>query len=99
MPDAGRQSGRLIIGGLCVHLVDLPVRSVRKHGIGSFSRALNVIVELRAEGGLVGWGEACPWPAFTGTAEATLAAIDRHFRPHLVGADAFRTAQLDSLAG
>jgi len=87
-------SPTLPIGGLRVHLVDLPVRSVRKHGIGSFSRALNVIVELRAEGGLVGWGEACPWPAFTGTAEAAAAALDIHFRPHLVGADGFCTAAL-----
>ena len=94
MPDVARQAGPLTIGTLRVHLVDLPVRSVRKHGIGSFSRALNVILELRSEGGLVGWGEACPWPAFTGTAEATAAALDRHFRPHLVGADALRTGQL-----
>lgn len=96
MTGEARQ-GPLIIGGLRVHLVDLPVRSVRKHGIGSFSRALNVIVELRAEGGLVGWGEACPWPAFTGTAEAAAAAIDVHFRPHLVAADALRTAALMAL--
>lgn len=84
----------LTIADLRVHLVDLPVRSVRKHGIGSFSRALNVIVELRAEGGLVGWGEACPWPAFTGTAEAAAAAINVHFRPHLIAADGFRTAAI-----
>lgn len=96
MTATGAISGRppLTIGGLRVHLVDLPVRSVRKHGIGSFSRALNVIVELRSEGGLVGWGEACPWPAFTGTAEAAAAAVDVHFRPHLVGADGFGTAGL-----
>ena len=79
---------------MLVHLVDLPVRSVREHGIGSFSRALNVIVELRAEGGLRGWGEACPWPAFTGTAEAAATALDHYIRPLLIGEDAFAVGRL-----
>ena len=88
------KDARLAVGEMLVHLVDLPVRSVREHGIGSFSRALNVIVELRAEGGLTGWGEACPWPAFTGTAEAAAAALDHYIRPLVIGEDAFAVSRL-----
>ncbi|MEM7379071.1 MAG: enolase C-terminal domain-like protein, partial [Pseudomonadota bacterium] len=34
-----------------------------------------------------GWGEASPWPVFTGTAEANAAALHVHLRPHLIGQD------------
>uniref|UniRef100_UPI0035186214 enolase C-terminal domain-like protein n=1 Tax=Salipiger bermudensis TaxID=344736 RepID=UPI0035186214 len=37
--------------------------------------------------GVTGWGEAAPWPAFTGTAEGTVAALYTYIRPHLIGQD------------
>ncbi len=38
-----------------------------------------------AEGGETGWGEASPWAVFTGSPEASLAALDRYIKPHVVG--------------
>ncbi len=70
-----------------VHLVDIPARAVHSHGSGDVAGIRSVILELVTDGGLTGWGEASPWPVFTGTAEANAAALHVHLRPHLLGAD------------
>ncbi|MCP5151847.1 MAG: muconate cycloisomerase [Ectothiorhodospiraceae bacterium] len=69
-----------------VHLA-LPVRHARDHGSGTVAQAVEVVVvRLETDGGVVGFGEASPWVVFTGTAEATFAALDRYYRPIVVGA-------------
>ncbi|WP_170381480.1 enolase C-terminal domain-like protein [Ruegeria atlantica] len=75
-----------IIGFDLWHL-KLPVTSRRDHGIGSVEGACEVVVlRLTAEGGSEGFGEASPWSVFTGTPEATYAALDRYLRPLVMGA-------------
>lgn len=65
----------------------LPVNARRDHGIGSVEHSVDIVVlRLTAEDGSVGWGEASPWSVFTGSAEASLAALDRYIRPLVVGA-------------
>jgi muconate cycloisomerase len=64
----------------------LPVNSRRDHGIGTVADAIEiVIVRLTGESGAVGYGEASPWSVFTGTPEASFAALDRYFQPFVVG--------------
>ncbi|MCP3970684.1 MAG: muconate cycloisomerase [Rhodobacteraceae bacterium] len=64
----------------------LPVVSRRDHGIGSVEGTCEIVVlRLTAEGGAQGFGEASPWSVFTGTPEATYAALDRYLRPHVLG--------------
>lgn len=66
--------------------LSVPVVSRRDHGIGSVAGACEVIlVRLTAEGGASGWGEASPWSVFTGAPEASFAALDRYFRPVVLG--------------
>lgn len=78
-----------------VWAVTLQVNRVRRHGIGDISGAIrNVILRLETEGGIVGWGEASPWPAFTGTAEAAIGALNTHLRPIVTGADPRRISDL-----
>ncbi len=75
-----------IIGFDLWHL-KLPVTSRRDHGIGAVEGACEVVVlRLRAEDGTEGFGEASPWSVFTGTPEATYAALDRYLRPLVMGA-------------
>ncbi len=75
-----------IIGYDLWHL-ELPVTSRRDHGIGSVEGICEVVVlRLRSEDGNEGFGEASPWSVFTGTPEATYAALDRYLRPLVVGA-------------
>jgi len=83
------------IAALEVWVVRLPVRTRRAHGIGDIGGEVeNVILRLTTEGGLIGWGEASPWPAFTGTAGAAVAALDVQLRPLLLGADPRRVSAI-----
>ena len=74
-----------IVGFDLWHL-QLPVNARRDHGIGSVEHKVDIVVlRLTAEGGACGYGEASPWSVFTGSAEASFAALDRYIRPHVVG--------------
>ena len=74
------------ITGLDLWHLALPVVSRRDHGIGSVEGAVEIVVlRLTSESGAVGYGEASPWSVFTGSPEASYAALDRYIRPHVVG--------------
>ena len=74
-----------IVGFDLWHL-KLPVSSRRDHGIGAVEGSCEVVVlKLTAEGGAVGYGEASPWSVFTGSPEASFAALDRYLRPLVLG--------------
>ena len=75
------------IEALRVHVVNIPARAVHSHGSGDVAGIRSVILEVTTDGGLTGWGEASPWPVFTGTVEGNAAALHVHLRPHLIGAD------------
>ena len=82
----GRVSLDQIISGFDVWYLELPVVSVRDHGIGKVGGSCEVIVlRLTSEGGAQGFGEASPWSVFTGSPEASYAALDRYIRPHVIG--------------
>lgn len=75
--------------------VALPVVSRRDHGIGTVADKMEVVVlRLTTESGVTGHGEASPWSVFTGTPEASYAAINRYFRPLVVNA---RVADFESI--
>ncbi|MGR3511725.1 MAG: enolase C-terminal domain-like protein [Paracoccaceae bacterium] len=64
----------------------LPVTSTRDHGIGRVSGTCEIVVlALTLEDGTTGWGEASPWVVFTGSPEASRAALERYFRPLVIG--------------
>ena len=63
----------------------LPVVSRREHGVGAVDGTCEIIVlRLTTEGGAIGFGEASPWAPFTGSPEASFAALDRYIRPHVL---------------
>jgi muconate cycloisomerase len=94
MSNAGIEiSGR--IEKMTVFTVVLPVRSRRDHGIGAVAGEIkNVLVKLETADGVAGWGEASPWAAFTGTAEAAAAALDGHLRAVVVGRPAAHVTRI-----
>ncbi len=66
--------------------VALPVSTPRDHGIGLVVGDVEVVIlKITTDSGVIGWGEASPWPVFTGTAEATMSAIERYLSPLLIG--------------
>ena len=74
------------ITGFDLWYLSLPVVSARDHGIGRVDGACEVVVlRLTSEGGETGWGEASPWVVFTGSPEASYAALDRYIRPLVLG--------------
>ena len=46
---------------------------------GDVGSIKTVIVELTTDTGITGWGEASPWPVFTGTAEGNANALSHYF--------------------
>ncbi len=72
---------------LKVHTASMPTREVHSHGSGDVSTINVVLLELVTDTGLTGWGEAAPWPVFSGTVEGSAAALHVHLRPHVVGTD------------
>ncbi len=74
------------ITGFDVWHCTIPVTGRRDHGIGSVAGTVEVVIlRLSSEGGYWGFGEASPWTVFTGTPEASFAALDRYFRPLVIG--------------
>lgn len=70
-----------------VHCVSIPAKAVHSHGSGDVGGINAALLELVTDSGLTGWGEASPWPVFTGTLEGNAAALHVHLRPHVVGRD------------
>ena len=68
-----------------VHVINIPAKAVHSHGSGDVAGINSVIVEIETNSGLIGWGEAAPWPVFTGTVEANAAALQIYLRPKLIG--------------
>ncbi len=79
--------GTQTISDLSVHCVHIPAKAVHSHGSGDVAGINVAILELTTDAGLTGWGEASPWPVFTGTVDGAAAALNAHLGPHLIGAD------------
>jgi muconate cycloisomerase len=86
------------ISAVSVFPVRIPVHAVHSHGIGDIAASTNVILRLDTDAGISGWGEAAPWTVFTGSPEASAAALNVHLRPLLLGADPFRIEALMAMA-
>lgn len=74
------------VTGFALWHLSVPVVSRRDHGIGSVAGACEtVVLRLTSEDGTQGHGEAAAWAVFTGSPEASLAALDRYLRPLVMG--------------
>jgi L-alanine-DL-glutamate epimerase-like enolase superfamily enzyme len=73
-----------------VEAIPLDVRFKETFSFGSTDRdrSPNVILRMTTDEGIVGYGEACPIPAFTGeTQESVVASIEGRLKDLLVGRD------------
>lgn len=75
------------VTGMRIHCVSIPAKAVHSHGSGDVGRINAALCELTTDSGLVGWGEASPWPVFTGTLEGSAAALHVHLRPIVINRD------------
>ena len=79
---------------ILVHRIKVPVKAIHSHGSGNVDGIHSVILELNTDTGLTGWGEASSWAVFTGTAEASAAALEVYFTPFLLGSDPVQVERL-----
>lgn len=75
------------IRDISVHIVNIPAKATHSHGSGDVAGVLSAIVEITTDSGITGWGEASPWPVFTGTVQGNAAALHNYLRPYLIGQD------------
>ena len=87
MPAHALQSGR-------VHIVEIPATETHSHGSGDVASIKTVILELTTDTGITGWGEASPWPVFSGTAEGNASTLAHYFIPAILGRNPFDVAVL-----
>lgn len=86
-PDMAERRPEHTIERMRVHRISIPAKATHSHGSGDVAGIHSVILEITTDTGLTGWGEASPWPVFTGTAEGNVAALHVYLRPHLIGQD------------
>jgi len=82
--DAAR---KLRVKDVEIYLFDLPLTSPFVISIGKMTAANDILVRVVTDQGLVGIGEACPFPPITGETQATNAAAARAIRDMIIGRD------------
>ena len=82
--DAAR---RLKITGVEIYLFDIPLVQPFRIAIGEMSAATDLLVRVQTDRGIVGLGEACPFPPITGETQETNAAAAKAIRGQVVGRD------------
>ena len=77
-----------------VYYYDLPLLEPFKISIAEMKEVLNVLVRLHTNQGIVGWGEAAPFPALTGDTQATSIAAAKDIAELVMGQDALNYAKI-----
>jgi L-Ala-D/L-Glu epimerase len=64
---------------------DLPLAAPFRISLGTMNAANDVLVKVYTDSGLVGFGEACPFPPITGETQDTNLSMARSIRDMLIG--------------
>jgi L-alanine-DL-glutamate epimerase-like enolase superfamily enzyme len=78
---------KMTIRDVEIYVFDLPLVAPFRISIGEMAAANDVLVRVRADSGLVGIGEACPFPPITGETQATNIAAAKAIRDMVIGKD------------
>jgi L-alanine-DL-glutamate epimerase-like enolase superfamily enzyme len=87
LEDARATAKKLKITDIEIFLFDIPLTSPFRIAIGEMKAANDLLIRVRTDQGVVGLGEACPFPPITGETQATNAAAAVSIRDMLVGKD------------
>ncbi len=77
-----------------IYAFDLPLVAPFRIAIGEMKAANDVLVRIRTADGIVGIGEACPFPPITGETQETNMAAARALRSIFLGKDALAALSL-----
>jgi L-alanine-DL-glutamate epimerase-like enolase superfamily enzyme len=86
-PGGRAGAPKMTIKDIEIYPFDLPLVAPFRISIGEMKAANDVLVRVRTDSGLVGIGEACPFPPITGETQATNVAAARAIRDMLIGKD------------
>ena len=87
LEDARAAAKKLKITDVEIFLFDIPLTSPFRIAIGEMKAANDLLVRVHTDQGIVGLGEACPFPPITGETQATNAAAAISIRDMLIGKD------------
>jgi len=87
LEDARAAAKKLKIADVEIFLFDIPLTSPFRIAIGEMTAATDLLVRVHTDQGVVGLGEACPFPPITGETQATNAAAAKAIRDMIVGKD------------
>jgi L-alanine-DL-glutamate epimerase-like enolase superfamily enzyme len=99
LEDARTAAKKLKITDVEIFLFDIPITSPFRIAIGTMTAANDLLIRIRTDQGLVGLGEACPFPPITGETQATNAAAAISIRDMIVGKDPLAIDALLRLIG
>ena len=97
--DARAAAGKLKITDVEIFLFDIGLTSPFRIAIGEMTAANDLLVRVRTDQGIVGLGEACPFPPITGETQATNAAAAKAIRDMIIGKDPLAIDDLVRLIG
>ncbi len=86
-PERRPGAPKLTIKDVEIYVYDLPLVAPFRISIGEMKAANDVLVRIRTDQGLVGIGEACPFPPITGETQATNIAAAKAIRDMIAGKD------------
>jgi L-alanine-DL-glutamate epimerase-like enolase superfamily enzyme len=87
MAGAREEAKRLTVKDVEIFAFDVPLREPFRIAIGTMTAANDVLVRLHTDGGIVGIGEACPFPPITGETQQTNLAMAVSIRDIVRGKD------------
>ena len=87
LEDARAAAKKLKITDIEIFLFDIPLTSPFRIAIGEMKAANDLLIRIHTDQGIVGLGEACPFPSITGETQATNAAAAISIRDLLIGED------------
>jgi L-alanine-DL-glutamate epimerase-like enolase superfamily enzyme len=99
LEDARTAAKKLKITDVEIFLFDIPITSPFRIAIGTMTAANDLLIRIRTDQGIVGLGEACPFPPITGETQATNAAAAASIRDMIVGKDPLAIDALLRLIG
>jgi len=83
----GEEARRLKVTDVEIFAFDVPLREPFRIAIGTMTAANDVLVRIHTDGGIVGIGEACPFPPITGETQQTNLAMAVSIRDIVRGKD------------
>jgi L-Ala-D/L-Glu epimerase len=87
LEGAKAASRKMKISAIDIFKFDIPLKSPFRISLGAVSAANDVLVRVHTDSGLVGIGEACPFPPITGETQDTNLAMARSLREMFIGRD------------